>query len=339
MAVGDGAEATIRSYVAYQKESTFGTYPTATLTAVEVISCGFKVDRDSIKIETLNKNRDFTKRVQADQNVGGSLEMYLHPIESVLLVATAMGGGIATSSQSGIAIHSITAGNFDTSPASLSFNIRKGSTHTFRYLGGRPDKLTIEATIGQPIKLTAEMVFKDATQQSDDIGATLSVSTVAPFIYHQGQYIYAAVEGSLTTTVAEPIQSFKLTINNNVVKDESARQLGSYIPSVLPPTQREIELMITQRWDTTTNYQRFIQATIGAVRFDMVGSAVTSTSALPFRWVIDMPKVYMNSPDPELGGAGDILQSEITLDVVSENSQTTTGKAIGMTVWNNQNAY
>lgn len=339
MAVGDGAEAIIRSYVAYQKETTFGTYPTATLTAIEVLSCSFKRSIESVKIETLNKSRDFTKRVQTDQNVEGTLEMYLHPIESVLLVATAMGGGIATTSQSGIAIHSITAGNFDTSPASLSFNIRKGSTHVFRYLGGRPDKLTIEATVGEPIKLTAEMVFKDATQLSDDIGATLSVSTLAPFVYHQGQYIYAAVEGSLTTTVAEPIQSFKLTINNNIVKDEAARQLGTNVPGVLPATQRDVELSITQRWDTTTNYDRFIAATIGAVRLDMRSTAVTSTSALPFRWVIDMPKVYMNSPDPELSGAGDILQSEITLDVVTDNSQTTTGKAIGMTVWNNQNAY
>lgn len=338
MAVGDGAEAAIRSYIAYGKETTFGTYASAT-TAVEAISCGFTVQRDSVKIETLNKSRDFSKRVQLNQNVEGSLELYLHPVESVLMMATAMGGGIATTSMSGVAIHSITAGNFDTSPSSLSFNVRKGSQHVFRYLGGRPDKITIEATVGEPVKLTAEFVFKDATQLSDDINATLSVSTLAPFVYNQGQYIYAATEASLTTTVAEPIQSFKLTINNNIVKDEAARQLGTNTPGVLPATQRDIELTITQRWDTTTNYARFIQSTIGSVRFDMVGAAVTSTSALPFRWVIDMPKVYMNSPDPELGGSGDILQSEISLDVVTDNPQTTTGKAIGMTVWNNVNAY
>lgn len=338
MAVGDGAEAAIRSYIAYGKETAFGTYASAT-TAVEAISCNFTVQRESVKIETLNKSRDFSKRVQTDQNVEGTLEMYLHPIESVLLVATAMGGGIAITSSSGISIHSITAGNFDTSPASLSFNIRKGSTHTWRYLGGRPDKLTIEATVGEPIKLTAEMVFKDATQLSDDIGSNLSVSALAPFVYHQGQYIYAATENVLTTTVAEPIQSFKLTINNNIIKDEAARQLGTNIPGVLPATQRDIELTITQRWDTTTNYARFIQATIGSIRIDMVSTAITSTSALPFRWVIDMPRTFMNSPDPELGGVGDILQSEISIDVLNEDPLTTTGKAIGMTVWNNRGAY
>ena len=338
MAVGDNAEAAIRSYIAFGKETTFGTYASAT-TAIEAISCNFRVDKESIKLETLNKSRDFSKRVQTNQNVEGTLEMYAHPIESVLLLATALGGGIATSSQSGIAIHTLTAGNFDTSPSSLSFNIRKGSTHTWRYLGGRPNTVTLTGEVGSPIMMSLEMVFKDATQLSDDISNTLSVSNIAPFVYHQGQYIYAAVQGSLTTTLAEPIQSFELVINNNIVSDEAARQLGSQIPGVLPATQREVNLTITQRWDTTTNYARFMQATEGSVRLQFTGSAVTSSSVLTYQWQIDMPKVLMNSPDPELGGAGDILQSEISFDVITDNPQTTTGKAIVVTVQNTTNAY
>lgn len=335
MAVGDQAEAAIRSYIAFGKETTFGTYNSAT-TAVEAISCNFKLEKESMKLETLNKSRDFSKRVQTNQNVTGTLETYLHPIESVLLVATAMGGGIATSSQSGVSIHTLTAGNFDTVPSSLSFNIRKGSVHTWRYLGGRPNVTTISGTIGEPLKISVDMVFRDATQLSDDIGTILSVSTIAPFVYHQGQYIYDKTQGSLTTSVAEPIQSFELVINNNIVSDDPARQLGSQIPTVLPATQRSIELTITQRWDTTTNYQRFLQATEGAVRLQFIGSQITSSCALLYDWKIDMPKTYMNSPDPELGGAGDILQSEITFDVITDNPQTTTGKAIAMTIQNQQ---
>lgn len=338
MAVGDGAEIGIRSYVGLGKESTFGTYASAT-TAVEAISVSFKVERDSMKLETLNRVRDFTKRVQTDQNVTGSIEHYLHPIDSVLMVATAMGGGIATSSQSGIAIHSVTAGNFDTSPSSLSFNVRKGSVHTWRYMGGRPNVLTIAGTIGEPVKVTAEFIFKDATLQSDDIGTSLSVSSILPFVYHQGTYQYAATEGSLTTSVAEPIQGFELTINNNIVSDESARQLGSRLPSVLPATQRDVQLTITQRWDTSTNYNRFLDSTEGAVRLDFQGTTITSSSTLPYRWVIDMPKLYMNTPDPEVGGPGEVLQSEIAFDVVHSDPNTTTGKAIGMTIWNTRNAY
>ncbi len=340
MAVGDNAEAAIRSYIAYGKESTFGTYASVSV-AVEAISCNFKVERESMKLETLNKARDFSKRVQTDQNVTGSLEMYLHPVESVLLFATAMGGGMANSSSSGIAIHTITAGNFDTSPASLSFNIRKGSNsnHVWEYSGGRPSVVTISAEVGEPIKMVTEMVFKDATQTTNNIGSNLSVTTLAPFVYHQGQYIYAATQASLTTTQAEPIQSFELTIDNGIISDSAARQLGSYIPGVLPATQRNIELTITQRWDTTTNYARFIQATEGSVRLQFTGVQITSTAAQTYQWLIDMPKVLMNSPDPELSGAGDLLQSEITFDVVSSNPQTTTGFAIVATVYDTVGAH
>jgi len=340
MAVGDQAEAAIRSYIAYGKESTFGTYASVSV-AVEAISCSFKVEKESQKLETLNKSRDFSKRVQTNQNVSGTLEMYLHPLESVLLFATAMGGGISTSSQSGVAIHTLTAGNFDTSPSSLSFNIRKGSNanHVWEYSGGRPNTVTITGEIGEPIMITAEMVFKDATLTTNNIGANLSVSALAPFVYHQGSYIYSGTQASLTSTNSEPIQSFELVINNNIISDAAARQLGSQVPSVLPATQREIELTITQRWDTTTNYNRFMQATEGSVRLLFSGSQITSTAAQTYAWQIDMPKVLMNTPDPELSGAGDLLQSEISFDVITDNPQTTTGKAIVATVWNNVNAY
>ncbi len=342
MAVGDGAEAAIRSYIAYGKEGTFGTYASVSV-AVEAISCNFRLEEESMKLETINKNRDFSKRVQTIRNVGGTLETYLHPIESVLLVASALGGPITNSSSSGIAIHTITAGNFNTTTAinSLSFNIRKGSagTHVWEYSGGRVNALTIAAEVGEPIRISAEMVFKDATLGSNDIGANLSVSTIAPFVYHQGQYQYAATATSLTTTNAEPIQGFELVINNNIISDSPARQLGSKVPSVLPPTQREITLSISQRWDTTTNYNRFLQATEGSVRLEFTGSAVTSTSALTYKWTIDMPKVLMNSPDPELPGSGDILQSEITFDVITDNPQTTTGQAIVITVQDNVGSF
>lgn len=335
MAVGDNAEAAIRSYIAYGKESQFGTYASVSV-AVEAVSCSFRVDKESQKLETLNKSRDFSKRVQTVQNTAGTLEMYLHPIESVLLFATAMGGGITSSSASGISVHTITAGNFDTAQSSVCFNVRKGSsgTHVWQYSGGRPNVTTISAEIGEPVMISTEMVFKDATLTNNDIGANLSVSSIAPFVYHQGSYIYSGSQGSLTSTNAEPIQGFELVINNNIVSDAPARALGSQVPSVLPATQREIELTINQRWDTTTNYDRFIQATEGSVRLMFTGSTITSTAAQGYAWQIEMPKVLMNSPDPELSGATDILQSEISFDVVTDNPQTTTGKAIVATVYN-----
>ncbi len=338
MAIGEGAQIAARSYVAFSKETTFGTYASAT-TAVEVISSSVKTEIESVKLETLNTNRGMSKRVQTNKNVGGSIEMFLQSQESVLLMATALGGGINSTAESGASVvHTLSAGNFDTSPASLSFNIRKGDEHTWRYTGGRINVLTIIGTVGEPIQITAEMVFKDSTQQSDDISAILSISSLVPYVYHQTQFIYAATPGSLTTTNAEPIQSFELVINNNIVSDAAARQLGSNVPGVLPPTSRTIEFKITQRFDTTTAYDRFIQATQGAIRIQMDGPSLSTN--LSHQIIIDMPKVFVsNAPDPELGGTGDIIQSEIGFDVLVDNPNTTTGKDIVITVRNDVASY
>jgi hypothetical protein len=336
MAVGDTAKISDQSYVAYGKETAFGTYASAT-TAVEVLSCSFRVDIESEKLPTLHRNRGMNKRVQTLQNVGGTA--YLHPAESVLLVATALGGGItsATVTSTGGFTHSIAAGNFDTTTASLSFNVRKGDAHTWRYVGGRPNVLTISGSVGEAVKITAEMVFKDATQQSDDIANSITVSALLPFVYHQGSYQYNSVEGSLTSTVAEPIQSFELVISNNIVSDAAARQLGSMTPAVLPATTRDVQLTITQRWDTTTNYARFIQATMGAAQLVFTGAQIVS--GVNYKATFVMPKLYMNSPDPEIGGPGEVLQSEITFDVLVSDDNTTTGKDIGVTFVNNTASY
>jgi hypothetical protein len=339
MTIGANANIGALSYVAFSKETTFGTYASAT-TAVEAISCGFITEIDSMKLETMNKNRGFSKRVALDKKVTGALEVYMHPVESPLLFACALGGGIVSASitSTGGFTHSLTAGNFDTSPASLSFNVRKGASTTFRYTGGRVNVLTIAAQIGEPVKVTYDMVFKDSTQQSDDIGTALSVSAVLPFIYTQGQYQYAASQSGLgTTTAVEIITGFELSINNNIKDDESARELGSNLLSVVTPTMRSVELKVTQRFDTTTAYNRFLQSTEGSVRLEFTGPLIVA--GVPYKSTIDLYKVYLNAPDVELGGPNDILVSEFNFDCVVDNPQTTTGRDIGVTFVNNTSGY
>ena len=195
MAVGDGARIGAQSYLAVGKETTFGTYASAT-TAIEAISIGITTDIESTMLDTLNTNRGFTKRVQTNKVVGGTIEANFHNHESVLLLAAAMGPNtITTASLSGGAFtHSFTAGNFETFGA-LSFNVRKGDTtaadtSTFRYSGGRVNVLTIAGTVGEPVKLSVEMVFKDSTLVADDIATILSISTMTPWVFHQVQYMY-----------------------------------------------------------------------------------------------------------------------------------------------------
>jgi len=339
MAIGDEAQAVVQSYIAVGKEATFGTYASAT-TAIEAISCSFRVDIASQKLETLHINRGRAKRVQLDKEVKGTLEQFLHPHESVLMVANAMGGGIGSSSLTGAFLHSITAGNFNTSPASLSFQVRKGSSNTqaFNYSGGRCNSMQLAATVGEPVKATYEMIFKDATLTSDGNSTIFSISSVLPFVYTGGVFRYAATETlAATTTVEEPIQSFELTISNNLKSDKDARKLGTNVLTVLPATSRGVELKTTFRFDTTTSFNRFIQATQGAIEIVLSGDSITTE--FTHQMTIRLPKVFANSPDPELKGVNDILMSDLNWDVVVDSPSTSTGKDIGITIRNNTASY
>jgi hypothetical protein len=340
MAIGDGGQATVRSYVAVGKEATFGTY-TQPSTAIEALSCGFMTEIDVEKIDSIGLGqRGMTKRVQKDKKVMGGLEAYVHPQESVLMFASAMGGGIVSATHTAsVYNHSLTAGNFNTDAASVCFNVRKGDTHTFRYVGGRCNQLRISAQVGEIVKASYDYVFKDSTQTADDISASLSISSVLPFTYVQGNFRYSTTEANAATTTAqEPIQGFELTVKNNIVSDKSARALGSNVPQILPATRREVEFKITQRFDTTTAYQRFLQATQGAAELFFQSEQIGSTGFFN-ELTIRLPKVYYDKADVELKDTGSLLQAEIPMSVVVDNPSTSTGRDIGITFRNGVASY
>lgn len=330
MALGDGAKSAVQSYTAVGRELTFGTYPTATsVFAFEALTCSFRTDIKSEKIDSLSTNRGFVRRVQLDKEVAGTVEQYLHPLESVVMFAAALGGGLTTTTASSASTHILKAGNFDDTIASVSFNVRKGNEHVWHYSGGRVNQLKLTGEVGSPVKVSYDFIFKDSTQLADDISASLSISSVLPFTYAQGVFKYSGT--------AECITGFELTINNNLKSDKDARCLGSNVLSVLPATRRNIEFKINQRFDTTTTLSRFTDATNAAVQLTFTGATfVTGTS---YTCQIDLAKVYQNSPDVELGGTGDVLVSEIAYDCLVDNPHTSTGYDIKVTFINNVTAY
>lgn len=340
MAVGDLARVGVNSYIAYRQESTYGTYAVTT-TAMHMYvptSIGIKTELETMKLDQLSLNRGFTHQVQLDKTVGGSLEGFLHPEESLHFLINAMGGRYTFNSLTSAGDHSITAGNFTASDTvvSLSMYVAKGEQHSWRLVGGVIDSLKISAAIGEPVKMSAEFVFQDSSiSAADTLSASLSISTLAPFIYVDGVYRYQSTEALADTTTAnEPIQAFELEIKNNLVTDDAARQLGTRILSRRPPaTRREVNLKITQRFDTTTAFDRFVQNTAGAVQILLTGESITAEFTR--RMIINMPSVRVKNSDPVVEGANEVLQSEIEFDVlVSGNAATTTSRDIGLTLRN-----
>lgn len=335
---GSSYEVAVDSYVAFFKESTFGTMPATAATGAtyaEFLSCGFRTDIEGRRLDTLG-HRGFTKRVQLNKEITGTLESHLHPIESVMLVANAMGGSITSSSLTSAYTHSISVGMMQTGVSSLAFNIRKGE-EPFQFVGGRVNSLKITAAVGEPIVATYDFIFKDSTIGTTDIASSQTLSSVLPYTFVNGVFRYNSTEAAAaTTTSQEEVVNFELTINNQLVSDANARALGANILSVLPPTRKSVELTTTQRFDTTTAYDRFLAATIGAIELKFSGSTITSEHN--YDMTVRLPKVYNNSPDPELAASTEVLISEIAWDVVADTG-TTAGREIGVTVINDVASY
>lgn len=335
MTIGQDGFVAANSYFAAFKEGSFGSVTGLTAatnaTAFEPTSWGIKQEIEPLMLDSMANNRGMVIRAQGNKTVAGTMEQWLHAEESAIFLIMAMGGAVVSAAgSSGSNTHSITAGNMDATLPGISIKASKGGKGFVRYYGGRVNQLTISGNIGEPIKMSADMIFQDSTMiGSGDISANLSLSTIAPFIFTGGNFIYAASTGSLTTTNKEFTEAFELTINNNL---EEARALGQNTVVSLPPKRREIGLKITQRFDTLSAYNRFIAATFSAVRLQMDGASLTSDDNRLLQ--IDMPKVYVNSPDPTLDAAGDIIRQEFEMDVVIDTPLTTTGKDIAMTLMN-----
>jgi len=335
MAQGDSARAVVNSYISIGREASFGTYQstTASMACIEALSCSFKTDITSQKIPSLSTNRGPHRRVMLDKSVGGTLEQYLHPQESVLAMAAALGGGISTTAASGSSyLHTMISGNFSASVSSVCFNLRKATGQTWRYQGGRVNSMKMTANVGEPVKMSYDFIFKDSTALSEDLSAVMTLTSILPLTYVQGAYTYS---GS-----SQKIQGFELTINNNLKSDKDARELGSNVISVLPATNRSVEFKIMQRIDTTTAYDTFLSGTNAAAQLKFTSTQLISASASSGYYVqVDLAKIFYNSPDTELKGPGDILTAEIPFDVVVDNPNTTTGYDVKVTVRNNIASY
>lgn len=327
MAIGDGAHASVRSYVAIGKETNFGTYLSCS-TAIEALSCSFKTTIQTMKIDSLSTNRGPSRRVMLDKEVAGSIEHYGHPIESALVFVSALGGAITTTTLStGVYQHVINAGNFGDTISSVSFNVRKGgetATSVWQYHGGRVNSLKLTANVGEPLRVSADYIFQDSTNVSNDVSAALTLTSYIPWTYVQGTYGY--------TAAAEKITGFELTISNGLKSDKDARALGQNTLVALPATRREVDFKITQRVDTTTAWTRFTGDAGGAVQLVFTGESISSSNFN--KLTIDMPKVKYRTPDFELKGPGDINIADIEFDVLVDNAMTSTGYDVKFTLIN-----
>jgi len=320
MGIGNGTpKLGYDSVIGIAQETAYGTFVTTTASFIEFNTESMKHSREEIKLESVNNSRDYTKRIIGNETVEGSIEADLDVNADglVYIMKQAMGGtvGISTISATEF-VHTLNPGNMEsnkgTSTASdiksLSIAVRKGDANTWNAAGCRINSLTIKGEVGAPVIMTAEIIGQSMSISST-IGGAVSYSDVTP-MYFKGVTIKTSDTMTSASLTAECFTAFEFTINNNLDGDQ--RCLGSRNISVLPPGKREVMCKLTQRFDTTTAYERFIQNTATAIQIIIDSETTCGSTAgnTTYSCIINIPQAYWNSNMPEVGG-NEVLIHEI----------------------------
>jgi hypothetical protein len=348
MAVGQNALMGNLSYVAVGREATYGTYNTATA-GLNVLSSSLKIMKETKILEEIQTSRTNSNFIQLGRTVEGDLEYYFSPrsLAANYLLHNAFGGGPVTSATAtgettgGLGFeHTVNIANFAETYSSLCLNIRKGDStggKVLEYSGLRVNEFSLVGEIDEPLISTVSLVGKDASITSNDVSSALSTNSQQPLSFVNGRVSVETTVAGLTSTSFWHVQSFELKISNNLNADTSARRIGSDTLQVLPAGLAQFELKATIRFDTTTAYDAMMAGTRLAAQLEYKGATMTG-SAIQEGIKLTLPYlVVSDAGDPEIGGPGEVLTSEVTFAVLRD--PTSSGYALRTIVTNLTSSY
>lgn len=344
MAVGSGTMLGINSRLGFGNETTWGTRAAANF-FLEFRSINIKKNIEEEKLESLGGGRSYIRRVHKNISVEGALTYDLQANDGIYLLKHALMGTVtsALATTASAYNHTMTLGDLSTiSQKGISVEVQPDviTTTAFAYEGCRVNSLRISGGINAPVTAELNFIGKDATTVTFAT-ATVTYSPTRPFLGQDITFQYGSSVGALS---AEDIVSFELTLENNLQADDSSRSLGDRTLTALPPGRRSIMLNITQRYDTTTAYDRFDAATRGHARLTLdTGITIGADSpGTTYSMIIDLPNIFYNQAVPEISGPGVLTHAF----EVSGIADTTSGVGLGpgnnemvITVTNSATAY
>ena len=342
MAIGDGYQHNYKSALGLAKETTWGTFVTAS-TFIEFDSESLKRAIPIEKINAVNSERSPVKFYLSNETVSGGIEGPVNVAADafVMLLKNALGGTCASTALSaGAYSHVLYVGdqesNANTSTATdtkgLSFEVRRGANHVWRISGGRVNKMSIKGEIGQPIKFSAEIVAKTASLTTA-LSTTVVYTDATPQLWTQVVITDAASVGAIPGS-AQTYQNFEVNIDNKLMTD--MRNLGSRQISALPIGGFDVSMKLTQRFDTSTSHDYWLAETPRSFRIAVTGATIGAQSP-QYLLQIDLPKCVLAYDHPTVNGREGVLTHELPYMCLRDN--TTTGYEIRATVQNATASY
>lgn len=344
MAVGDSALLKGLSYLGVGRETTFGTFNTL-LAGLDFISQSLKTQKDSKILDQIERSRTLSKRLHLSKQIGGEVSWYFRPLETAdcFFLHNAFGGAaVTTATTTGETVggggleHIFGVGNFTLTYSSLCINARKGGStngKTWQYHGVRVEELTISAAVDEPVMCAASLVCRDSTLVSSNIESQLTATSNPILSFVDGRVSVETNFASLTTSSLWHVQSVEFKVKNNLKTGSESRRIGTDILTVLPPGLQNYELSMNIRFDTTTAWDAMIAATKLAAELEFLGPTISGSVARQ-GLLLEFQKLYVkDAGDPEVSGPDGILTSQVTFDVLRDESAS--GYAVRATVTNN----
>lgn len=333
--IGNSARSSHGVLLGFGEEVTWGTGVTAT-NFMEFRSQNFKMEIENERIESLGSNRSFTRQVRKNKSITGTLVFDLHPVDGIKLIKHALMGTVtsALASTATAYNHTFTAGDLSTiTQQGLTFEIKPSNdtTTAFIFSGIRINTLKITGAINTVLQCEINFIGKDLTTGAFAT-TTASYAPNTPYVFH-----HANVDVDAGT---ESIIGFEFEINNNLKAEDDSRSLGSQLLSTLPPGRRDVSVSMTQRFDTLTAYNRFINNSFGAINFvfnngETIGSDSPGTTDT---MIINIPKAHFNTGgQPEISEVG-ILKQDLDFGITGDTT-TSNPTDINITVTNSVTSY
>lgn len=347
MAVGDSSLYSGESYLAIGRETTYGTYTTCTAN-MEFLNATLKTLKDSKILQQVERKRTMTKSFSLGKTVEGDLEYYFYPTEDSggFILQNAFGGTVTAATATGETsgglafTHTFAMGSMNQSYTSLCINMRKGPSSggkVFQYSGARVNQLSLVAELDEPLKFTASLICKDSTVTSNDVESALTCTAIEPLSFANGRLSVESTFASLTSTSFWHVQSINFSLMNNLKNDSNARRIGSDVLDVLPIGVQSYELSCQMRFNTTTAYDAMMAATELAGEFFFQGSTLTGSNQRSSLKVRFQKLTVKDAGDPEVSGPDGVLTSNVTFNVLRDESAS--GYAVQAELTNLKSSY
>ncbi len=331
MAVGDGSLISPLSYVGVGRETTFGTYTTATA-GLNILSSSFKTVKETKILEEISTSRTYAKRIGLSKVIEGEAEFYVDPKNTAFayIMENAFGGTIVSSTATGETAggaafeHTFAIGNVtDLSYSALCINMRKGESAggmVFEYSGARVNELNFTAEIDEALKCSSTFMIKDSTQTSNDVASSLTGRQTGCLSFVNGRVSVETTFASLTSTSFWHVQSVEFGISNSLKADTGSRRIGSDVLDVIAPGIASFTFNMTMRFDTLTAYSAMLNETKLSAQLEFEGDTLTG-SIIKEGLRLDLPEIYINDAgDPAIGGPDESLTAEISCSVLRDDS-------------------